>query len=154
VRSSLNSANSLCYVPLTFFSPKGVRATPLFSNTYGLASPVTTSVIYHLREFIKMPQKSHSVFYHLQTIKSVSTFIMYHLRKKPGGGLRQQFNHRGICHSPLSSALAPTRPCIAILQRDSCVSRYCAGSMYFNQRAARPCLSPLGAHSYEKTGGT
>jgi hypothetical protein len=154
VRSSLNSANSLCYVPLTVFSPEVVRATPLFSITYGPTSPVTTSVIYHLREFIKMLQKPPNVFYHLQTIKSVSTFIMSPYEKSRVGALVHSSITEGICHLQLSSALAPTRPGLAILERDSCVPRFCAGSMNSNQRAARPCLSPLGAHSYEKTGGT
>jgi hypothetical protein len=128
-------ANSLCYVPLTSISPKPFRGTLLFSITYEPPSPVTTFVMYHLRDFTEMPQKPPSVFYHLQTIKPVSPFIMYHLRKKPGGGA-----HRSLGEGTVSRT--PNRPCLTPL--DSYTSRPCA---------ARPCLSPFESHSYKKRWG-
>ena len=87
---SLDPRNSLSFLSLTSFSPKCLTATPVFSITYAPPSLVTTCVPYHLRDFIKLPQKSPSVFYHLQTSIPVTTSVPYHLQKTPGGAPTQR----------------------------------------------------------------
>jgi hypothetical protein len=83
---SLDPHNPLSFLSLKNFMPECLRRTPVFSITYGSPSPVTTCVPYHLRDFIKLPQKSPNVSYHLQTLKPVSTCVPYHLQETPGWG--------------------------------------------------------------------
>jgi hypothetical protein len=61
-----------------------ISSTPTF-NLRLSTDPVTTSVFYHLRQSIKMPQKSPNVFYHLQAMSPVSTCIFYLLQKRREG---------------------------------------------------------------------
>jgi hypothetical protein len=64
------------------------RGLPSLPSAIEGAAPkaLSTCVPYHLREFIKMSQKSPSVFYHLQTLFPLSTCVPYHLQKRRGWG--------------------------------------------------------------------
>jgi hypothetical protein len=155
------------------FSPRSRRPRPKSRNSFrrtllrrplhklSAAMPVSTCVPYHLRDFIKTPQKSPFVSYHLQTLKPVTTCVPYHLQKTPGWGAQRNVARvprtRGFTQSGkprvqgnpsynfLRIAETPgtlMRPCVTPL--DSIASRPCV---------KRPCLSPLESHSYKKIGG-
>jgi hypothetical protein len=66
---------------------------------------VTSSVFYHLRKNLEMPQKDPNVFYHLETISPVTTCVFYHLLKKGGeGGIPSQVATLGSHDSPTSNS--------------------------------------------------
>jgi hypothetical protein len=87
VQKTRNSFRRSLLPLFVLVSPLGAHSYEKIGGAPSRAQEMMLSpfVMYHLRDFIKMPQKSPNVICHLQTLKSVSTCVMYHLQKTPGG---------------------------------------------------------------------